>query len=238
VATADRVGPAEMGKLFHFDPEKGVWVTSLGPQGSGKSDFCLRIFEGYPYDGLLIDNNADADPQHNFTVDLPSPTPTEWPEPDADGAPFRHYRYVPPLLDDDWLEQTDDVVGLCYRRGLCCILFDEAADDLPANNTRKWGRLTLGQGRHRKLSLLFATPRPAVVNPLTLSQAHLVTIHGQLHDLDINRVARHLHLKDWELIRLCEALDVDQHEFLAYNRLRRELMHCDGLPPRRHAPAA
>jgi hypothetical protein len=251
VASADRVAGDELGKVFRFDPDKGVWVASVGPQGSGKSDFCLRIFEGYPYDGILIDNNADADPHNAFTEDLPSGharsvslpngreatthVPFDWPEMPSDGPRFRKFRYTPDYLDDHWLTSVDEVVGLAYRHGLTIVQYDEAADDLPAAKLGRWSRLSLRMGRHRKLSQLFPMPRP-LGDPLTLSQSHLVTIHGPLHEIDVNRIARHLHMKDAELSACIDALDIDQHEFLAWNRAERELLHCDGLPPRRHAP--
>lgn len=234
MATADRASGSELAELFTFDPDRGCWWTAVGEKGSGKSDLTLRLAEAYPYDVLLIDSNGDVDPQHRWTEPMPRPLPAAWPEP-AEGRRFRRLRYVPAILDDDWVEQADEAIGLAYRRGYCHVHVDEAGDHFPANALPRWSRVALRWGRHRHLSLGMPMPRPAEVSPLTLSQADVISMHSQLHELDVARLARYVRCRDRELEGLLAELDEDRHDFLAYHKRSRSLLACDGLPPRPHA---
>lgn len=234
MATPDRARPGELDDELSFDPDAGIWWTAVGEKGSGKSDTTLRLAEAYPYDVLLVDSNADVDPEHRWTEPMPVPLPAAWPEPES-GRPFRKLRYVPPLVDDDWLEQTDRAIGLAYRKGYTHIHIDEAGDHLPANGLPRWSRLMLRWGRHRRLSMGLPMPRPAEVSPLTLSQADIISMHSQLHELDVARLARYMRARQSELETMLHELDEDNHEFLAYVKKRRTILVCDGLPPRRNA---
>jgi hypothetical protein len=156
---------------------------------------------------------------------------------DATNRP-RRYRYVPNLLRKDWLTRLDAVLGLAYLHGRCCVFADEIGVIAPAGRTPPFMRAVLHMGRHRALSMLMPGPRPAGLDPLVLGQADVVTIHGQLHELDVRRLAEHLHLRDAELGRLLEGLQryrrdgIEVGQFLAYFKVNRELVIFEPLPPR------
>jgi len=242
---ADRVTADEAKDVFAFDPDKGVIITSCGPKGSGKSDFGLRAFENYPYDGLLIDCNADQDPHHQFTEPLPESDDWGWPDPaehpavvpQNPGSRFHHYRMVPDYLDKHWLEETDEAIGMCYRKGRCAVHLDEAADHLPVGQTPQWSRLALRRSRHRRLSLFLPMPRPKGVDLLSVANADILTVHGPLHKSDVTLVAATVHVSDAELQSLINSIDTSEHNFLAWLAGLRELVLVDPLPPRLHKPS-
>lgn len=243
---------------FKFNPDRGAWLASFGPKGSGKSELSTRLLRSFPYDAMLIDHTGDVDPHHDFTEPLTAELARLAVSlRDADGSDasteglavqvreaWRHdgqrhkYRYIPNYLERGWLETTDLAIGLAYLLGQCCIHLDEVNDACPVGQTPRWTRLDLRMGRHRKLSNLMPGPRPSDLDPLVLNQADVVTIHGQLHELDVRRLAKHLHLRERELLALIESLQrferdgVEVGEFLAYFKKDRELVIYPPLPPR------
>jgi hypothetical protein len=238
---------------LQLDPDKGAYVASFGPKGTGKSELNRRLFMSYPYDGLLIDHTGDVDPEHHFTEPLPPallaiarrlrvekdaepPSPdafkeeidAAWRDPEAPGR-RRKFRYVPNTLADDWLERQDLVVGLAYIHGLTDIFHDEVNHDAPAGQTPRWTRTCLHMGRHRQLSEGMAGPRPSGIDPLVVSQADVVTIHGPLHERDVARLAAQFHMSTAELVRLISELEI--FGYLAFFPAAREIQVRPALPP-------
>ena len=241
-----------------LNPDAGVYVSSYGPKGSGKSELNKRLFRRYPYDGLLIDHAGDAD-EHN---EISEPLPAELLALTAELAPlgesedldpgaltamqarieeawrqderrWHKYRYVPNTLNDRWLERTDLIIGLAFVHGRTVELWDEANLQIPAGRTPRWTRHTLHVGRHRALSVLMPGPRPSDVDPLGLGQSDVVTVHGAMHELDVKRLARSFHMRE-DLLE-AELGTLEQFEFLAYFRALRELAHYPPLPVDRTA---
>lgn len=256
---------------FQFDPDKGTFLASFGPKGTGKSELNTRLFKDYPYNGLLIDFTQDVDKHHEFTEPI---TPelqklaaelgamreeaernkTDLPDLGSftgqlletwRGDPprrYRKYRIVPNFVAKNWLQRSDDFVGLAYLIGHSAVFLDEIGEQAPAHRTPPWTRQMLRVGRHQHCSMFMAGPRPTDLDPSVLNQADVVTVHGQLHELDVKRMAKHLHLSDVELMRLINNLQRFKRadspeqgvgEFLAYFKASRELGLCDPLPPRR-----
>ena len=252
---------SDVASIFRLDPARGSFISSFGPKGSGKSELITRFFSSYPYNGLMMDFTGDLDPRHEFTIPL---TPRlhqlarelgEMREPSlgsfdrfrselrdawTDGGRYRFakYRLEPSFLSDDWLKRTDDYVGLAYMTGHCFVFFDEIGEEAPVGRTPRWTRQSLRVGRHEQLSLGMAGPRPADLDPNVLNQADIVTIHGQLHELDVARMARQLHLKQDQLSSLMSELTVEErdgvelHSFIAYVKKTREIFLLPPLPPR------
>lgn len=245
--------------VFRLNPAKGAFISSFGPKGFGKSEFITRYTIAYPYNGLLMDLTGDVDPGHTFTrpisqelyylameleglkgqsleglAEFRAKVRAAWmPE----GRPVK-YRYMPQFHQDGWLERSDLFIGLAYLCGRVFIHLDEIDDEAPVNNTPRWTRLALRLGRHEELSMGMAGPRPSEISPLVLNQSDLVTIHGQLHELDVKRMAKQLHLKDAELLGLIEELKsydrdgVEVHEYIAFVKNTRELLIMPPLPAR------
>lgn len=257
---------------FQFDPDKGAYMASFGPKGTGKSELAARLFARYPYNGLVIDHTGDFDPDSRFTEPL-SPQLREIAaaigsqKRDLDdmtddqietilatykaatieawrGDPpkrFRKYRYVPNFMATDWLDRSDNVVALAYLVGHCAVVLDEVGLGAPANRTPRFTRQALHMGRHQRLSMLMPGPRPADLDPLVLNQADVVTVHGQLHPLDVQRLAKHFGTADRELSSILESLQRFERadsprdgvgEFLVFFRQNRDLAIYPPLPPR------
>lgn len=154
---------------------------------------------------------------------------------------FRKYRYQPNFLANDWLERSDNVVALAYLVGHCAIVLDEVGLGAPSNRTPRFTRQALHMGRHQRLSMLMPGPRPAELDPLVLNQSDVVTVHGQLHPLDVQRLSRHFGTSDRELASILESLQRFERadsprdgvgEFLVFFRNERDLAIYPPLPPR------
>lgn len=154
---------------------------------------------------------------------------------------YRKYRYVPNFMAKNWLERSDSVVALAYLVGHCAIVLDEVGSGAPSNRTPRFTRQALHMGRHQRISMLMPGPRPAELDPLVLNQSDVVTVHGQLHPLDIQRLAKHFGTSDRELASILESLqrfqradspDYGVGEFLVFFRQDRDLAIYPPLPPR------
>jgi hypothetical protein len=261
VTVSDSVTASSSLSLFHLDPNAGAYISSFGPKGTGKSELNTRFFMGYPYNGLLMDFTQDVDPHHQFTrpitnqlrdlaqqlYEMEKPTLDKlytfrqkakdaW----TNNGEFRFakYRVVPEYLSDDWLRQSDAYIGLAYLVGYCFIFLDEINEEAPAGRTPRWTRQSLRVGRHEGLSMGMAGPRPAELEPNVLNQADLVTLHGQLHERDVDRMARQLHIPTKLLLELLDSLEIEYRDgvkvcsFLAYKKDERHIFIMPPLPPR------
>jgi hypothetical protein len=251
----------QLGDVFKPDPVKGIYIASFGPKGHGKSELNTRFFISYPFNGLIMDMTGDVDPDHKFSRPM-TPALHELAQelaamkrPSLEGLwafqqkvkqewtqngelRYAKYRVRPNFINDNWLSESDGYIGLGYLVGWCFQLLDEINDEAPAGSTPRFTRLSLRQGRHEHLSMGMAGPRPADIDPNVLNQADLVTIHGQLHERDVKRMAPHLHLDERELLGLIEELKgfkrdgVDVYEYIVYVKKTRELFVMPPLPPR------
>jgi hypothetical protein len=155
---------------------------------------------------------------------------------------YRKYRFRPNFMAKDWLDRSDNVVALAYLVGHCCVVLDEVGIAAPANRTPRFTRQALHMGRHQRLSMLMPGPRPADLDPLVLNQSDVVTVHGPLHPLDIQRLAKHFGTSDRELASILESLQHFERadsplygvgEFLVYFQRERDLAIYPPLPPRK-----
>lgn len=247
--------------LFDLDPNKSTYISSWGPKGTGKSELNTRFFMSYPYNGLLMDMTGDVDPNHEFTrpftpelhrlaMELNESDQTDvgsfaefrarlmqaWYQKGKVGYP--KYRLEPSYLSKEWLEDSDAYIGLAYLVGDCFTFLDEVNDEAPANRTPRWTRQSLRMGRHQNLTMGMAGPRPSGLDPNVLNQSDLVTIHGQLHEIDVRRMAQQLHTSDQEFLDAIAMLKtevrdgIDVSNFLVFKKKTRELFLMDPLPPR------
>jgi len=251
----------DLATLFDIDPNVSTFVSSFGPKGTGKSELNTRFFMAYPYSGLLMDMTGDVDPGHKFTrpftaalhrmaAELDDSDETdvgafaefrarlipEWFQQGKVGFP--KYRLEPSYLSKDWLEKSDAYIGLAYLVGDCFIFLDEVNDEAPANRTPRWTRQALRMGRHQNLMMGMAGPRPSGLEPNVLNQADLVTIHGQLHEIDVRRMAQQLHMKDAEFLEAMAQIKPEMRDgikvsnFIVFVKATHEIFLLPPLPPR------
>lgn len=252
----------DLSKIFDLDPNRSTYISSWGPKGTGKSELNTRFFVAYPYNGFLMDTTGDVDPNNQFTIPLTralhmlahelseseetnaaafdefrSRLIPEWYQ--QGKVRFPKYRLEPSFLSKDWLEDSDAYVGLSYLVGDCFQFLDEINELAPANRTPRWTRQSLRMGRHRNLTMGMTGPRPSGLDPNVLNQSDLVTIHGQLHEIDIRRMAQQLHSSDKEFLEAIAEIHPEERDgievsnFLVYNKRTKDLVLVPPLPPRK-----
>lgn len=224
-----------------FDPAKGFFTFATGKKGSGKSYLSRRIFDSYPYDRLIIDVTGSVrqdfrDEGADFKELSKDALPLRFPA-DPEGRRVTAV-YVPDMGGKEALLDADRAIGLGLQHGRCMIWIDEIGVVAPANRTPPNFRRVLHHGRHRKLSVLMAGPRPLTVDPLCLAQADHVFMFDLPNPADRKRVADEI---GWPPAKLDEAHgNLRQHEYLWYNALAEDgmgtLSHMDPLPPRARLP--
>jgi len=210
---------------LELDPDAGAFVAIFGRKGSGKSELAKSYFQAYPYDRIVFDSNGDVDPEGKFTIrvgpgDFEWPTLEQWAEMRRDNpelAAFPSLLYEIDFTDDAlmagtriprWLFLVDQVVKKAYHLGRpVCIWLDEIGELAPAGRTPGNISQALHKGRHVSLALLMAGPRPTDIDVLVLSQADIVIMFDVPHDLDRERLAKHLALKRAELDPLLDNLE-------------------------------
>jgi hypothetical protein len=227
-----------------FDPAKGFFTFATGKKGGGKSYLTRRLFDSYPFDRLVIDVTgsvrADFRSQGVKHVDLGRDTmPLRFPRPANEGERVTAI-YVPDMGDKEALINADRAIGLAMAHGRCCIWVDEIGVVAPANRTPPNLKRVLHHGRHRKLTLLQAGPRPRTIDPLCIAQADHVFTFDLPNPEDRRRVAEEI---GWPPKLFDQAVhDLKTHEYLWYNSLadqgQGELTHMPPLPARPRAPYA
>lgn len=221
------------------DPRKAVQIFVTGKKGYGKTELAYHLFDGYPFDRLLIDPNGDVKTPED-TLELEAPLPSRWP-----GELYREhferkkgpqtlaFRPDPGLAE--WRDDMDRAVGLAFAHGRTCLFVDEAHEAAPANQTPPHMRRALRQGRHADLTLILATPRPMTIDPLCISAADYVYVFKLPTPTDRRRVAENI---GWDPRDFDDAVAaLGKFEFLRYDHAADQLAHYPKLPEhyiRRH----
>lgn len=213
-----------------LDPERSSFVAIFGRKGSGKSYLAESFAESYPFDELVVD--ATGDIKMPGLAPMPYPIPRTWPAP-PEGEQFSRLRMVPNRLDAAHREDVDRAIGLAFAHGLTLVWVDEIGEVAAANRVRPHMDLVLHQGRHRRLSVIMAGPRPVDIDPLVLSQADWVFVFAMPHPADQERIAANLAIDRRALSDLIAALG--PHEFIGYHADEHELWVFPALPARQRA---
>jgi hypothetical protein len=217
--------PTDSGLL---DSAKAVQIAVVGRKGQGKTELAWRFFDSYPYDRLLVDPNGDIKVDDDV-VDLdPRALPERWPSSLLEKRKSRTLRLVPDFGKPGYLEDIDHVVGLAYGHGRTMVFLDEAHEAAPANRTPPHIRRALRQGRHRDLSVIYATPRPMTIDPLVISNADWVYVFKIHNPDDRARVAKNIGMDPKDFDRAVS--DLGDHEYLRYDFVKDDLAHFDALP--------
>ncbi len=229
---------------LELDPDKGGFVFACGAKGRGKSELCKSYFKAYPYYRVLIDANSDVDPNDAFTrpwapqfelleertARNPPRYRCELPEPEGH---WPSLRYEVDFLNPDAAYLVDAIVGAVYEltgdnapewnggKAPGCVWVDEVGEFAPAGQVTPWMRQGLHNGRHRRIALIMAGPRPKTLDVLILAQADVVCIFDTPHELDRARLSAELGIPLSELAALLDNLD--EFGYLAWDSWDREL---------------
>jgi hypothetical protein len=213
---------------------KAFQMFVCGKKGTGKTELAYLMWEGYPYDRLLIDPNNDIKiPEHIEVIDLdPDNLPSRWPVAFMEKRKSRTLRFVPDFGNPGYREQMDHCIGLAYNHGRVAAFVDEAHELMPAGQTLPHSRRSLRQGRHRDLTLILATPRSKTIDPLAISNADWVYCFKLNGPEDRKRVAENI---DWNPKDFDDAVAaLQQYEYLRYdsgfNGGEGDLAHFPALP--------
>lgn len=216
-----------------LDPHKSTQIAVVGKKGQGKTELAWMLFDSYPYDRLLIDPNGDIKVGEDV-IDLdPDYLPNAWPQSLLEKKESRTLRLVPDFGRPGFLEDIDHAVGLAYNHRRTMVFIDEAHEAVPAGRTPPHLRRALRQGRHRDLSVIYATPRPKTIDPLVIANADWVYIFKLSHPDDRKRVAENI---GWAPKDFDEAIHgLGEHEYLRFDSAKDDLAHFPPLPADRLA---
>lgn len=202
-----------------LDPDKSVFISLFGKKGSGKSKLARVVFLSYPYDKAILDVNGTDKPEE---LDDPESgyvqiqtVPEEWPDSlRIEGKPLVLY-YSPDAGSDDFEENQDKFIGLCFKHGRMLILVHEMGILAPVHRTPKNTKRLLHQGRHKDLSALMCAPRPATMDSLVITQSNLVYVFKLPNPADRRRVADVIGWdpEDFDLA----VRELEEHGYLRYD---------------------
>lgn len=204
------------------DPRKSHFWFVSGIKGSGKTEYAWWVFDGYPFDRMVLDVTHDVTelltergvPHHQLTLPLPGSWPDWLRDPDVEGGRLTLV-FKPDMGTPEAIDDLDRCVGLCLRGGgtgkrvLCWA--DEVGEVSTQHRTGPGMRRALHHGRHDDLSLIMCGPRAKDLNTLCIGQADTVVTFRTLNKHDREAIAG--------------TMGVDQGEFDAMNKSLRPYEH-------------
>lgn len=233
------------------DPHKPVQISVFGKKGSGKTELAYRFFDTYPGDRAIIDPNGDLKVPDD-TLELLTPLPARWPGAAYDEFAAEHglpesgssrkrratLRFIPDAGDEDYLEEIDRMVGLAFAHQRTCLFFDECHEGAPVGKTPPHMRRALRHGRHARLTLLLATPRPLTIDPLVVTQSDYVYVFKTPSPQDKHWIASNI---GWDPKDFADGVNgLGPFEYLRYDAAQDDLAHFPALPAssiKHHAPS-
>ena len=203
--------------------DRGVIITCVGKKRSGKTIMSTLWFQSYDGDKIVIDVAGDDGPAGPDVIDLTGTVnelPRKWPEhlrPDDGTGAVRPMtlRYVPDPGSPTYGEDMDAVVGLAMSHGNCALMVHEMGVLAPSNRVRRHTARFLRFNRHRKVTGIFAAPRPVTMDPLVIGQSDLIYVFDLPVPADQQRVASTVGWNPQEFSELVE--DLGRHEYLRYD---------------------
>lgn len=225
--------------------DRGIIITCVGKKRSGKSIMSMLWFQTYQGDKVVIDVAGDDGPVGDDVIELKGTVdelPRKWPEhlrpEDSSGRPVSAMtlRYVPDPGSPTYGEDMDAVVGLAMSHGNCALLVHEMGVLAPSNRVRRHTARFLRFNRHRKVTGIFAAPRPITMDPLVIGQSNLIYCFDLPVPADRARVAETVGWDPSDFSDLVQ--DLGRHEYLRYDA-DEDKPQTDDDPDRRlvHFPA-
>lgn len=228
------------GPRGELDPRRGLIVFCTGKKGSGKSKMALTIFRSYAGDRVVIDVAGDDGPWGEDVIELRGTVeelPAKWPEHLRQDGKRMTLRYVPDAGSPTFLHDMDRVTGLVMSHGDCCLLVHEIGRAAPDNQTPPHMASLLQHNRHRRVTAIFAGPRPKKIDPLVIGQADLVYVFETQVSADRQRIAETIGWNVADFSAACD--DIGPHEYLRFDANEQKpqqgdkdyrLVHLDALP--------
>lgn len=149
----------------------------LGQRGSGKSFLCKKLQEIYPriivFDSLMEYTDGLIANSFQKFCELILKTSNE--------KQFKIiYRFSLENSEKN-IDEFNQALRILYYRSSVCIIVEEVQNFSSAHMMPHWMKQCLLTGRHRKLSMIFTTQRPAEMHKTIISQStHLFC--GQIHE--------------------------------------------------------
>jgi hypothetical protein len=237
VTTAAAVRDAhadELSPLLGLDPERPSIVSAWGMKRSGKSVLNRELFRTWPFDGVVIDVNGNADPGPHAEK-ITAPLPTRFPEGLGMLGEQRrqrtlHFRAHPG--DPKYREQLDQAVGLALypQRKRTALWAGEVGELQPHGKCGPHLATLLQQNRHYNVTAFFDGPRPVNVNPLTLHQSDLVAVFDLPNPRDRERIADAIGFPPKLFHQACHACWRTEHAFLLWDSRAKTLYEHEPLP--------
>lgn len=225
---------------LEIDADRSNVILIIGTKGSGKSEAARMIFDGWPYDRVVIDVTGDARPDDPETLILTAPFPSQLPE-GEDGNRVTAWARVDPR-SPTYSEDQDAALalGLYPRHRKILVWVDEFAELATASTIPPNTKLGLVSSRHYSLSLLLPCPRPARIPVLSIAQADLIMIFETPRRDDRKILADNM---GFPFNRFEKAYAANRlrgsHALLLWDKRQRRLFDLPPLPlPRSHGPRA
>lgn len=153
-------------------------VTILGKRGSGKTTLGRKIQSVYPR-LVIFDRLHEYECEENEEVETfdAFAEKIKW---SLDQEQFKIvFRFD--IEADNHDEVFNHALRVLYYRGSCCVVVEEVHNFASTHFLPQWFREILLTGRHRELSLILTSQRPAEIHKTLLSQsAHIFC--GSMHE--------------------------------------------------------
>ena len=240
----------EAAAALEVDPDRSNIILCVGTKGSGKSEGGRLIFDGWPYDRVMVDITGDARPDDPATVPMTAPFPAAMPDPEPGTTRTTVWARLDPRRSNEkagagWtmLDRDHDAamaLGLYPRHRKALVMIDEYGRAATANKIPPNIDLALMSSRHYNLTLVLCCPRPTRIPVLTIEQADKVLIFDTPNTDDRERLAKNM---GYPLRRFEDAYQETMrrgpHSFLLFDKRQRKLFGCPPLPlERTHGPRA
>lgn len=228
-------------KAFTLSAARSNVLLAVGTKGTGKSEWCRRLYRSWPLDKVAIDVNGDADPGDDAQV-LRPPVPGALPW-DPEGKPV-NVHYLADTRSPTYRDDLDAAIGLgAYPKDRTTLVWVDELGEVckGAQSTPPNLRTLLMQSRHHSASLLMACPRPMNIDPLAIMQADQVAIFDTPNEDDLEKLRANfgpdqggeqpLSLRDF--IRLCRqvwARGPYWHVLMVRDGPKRKMLACPPLP--------
>jgi len=216
-----------------FDPRLGAFVFATGKKGSGKSVLCRTYFDDYPFSKLVIDPTGDVTRNLlqdgvEVTVLTPDALPLRFPKHlDDERRPVTAV-FVPDMGLPTAVDDMDRALGLALANQRTCCWIDEIGVMTHASSTPPNLRRALHHGRHDRLTLIMAGPRPVAIDPLVLAQSDYVATFALPNPRDRQRVAETI---GWPPKSFSDAVhNLGKHQYLWYVAEQGELYQMPPIP--------
>lgn len=233
---ADVSDADDAAEALTLDTSRSVIVMCFGTKGSGKSSAARALFDGYPYDRVVIDPTGNARPDDPLTIPMTAPFPSQLPEPDRDTDPPQERVTVWVRIDPrspTFSFDQDQAMGMALhpRRKPKMIWRDEFGVGTSAHKVLPNDNAMLMSSRHYHASGLLVCPRPRLIPTLAILQADKILVFRTPSPDDREHIAKNAGIPVPAFERAYhDNQRRGKHSFLLFDREADVLLDCPPLP--------